>query len=219
MTTTQERRLRSVPNRKPKAPPQQRRQPFVREPVGDQTWCQANSHIYLSLQPPSWRAAPAQVAAYEKYTGMARDWCANRCPLFAECLRDALSGPGMEGFVAGTTETERERLRETAGITQATFDSDEAAGTYPAPLPKPEPGKGYDLSATAAAVAAEPDATYAELAERLGMAEVTVKRHCRKLRAAEASGHPIQTAPATESDTELFPVDVVHAYRAMFRTA
>ena len=34
-----------------------------------------------------------------------------RCPIAADCLRDALDDPSLEGVWGGTTEREREHLR------------------------------------------------------------------------------------------------------------
>ena len=38
-----------------------------------------------------------------------------RCDILANCLRDALADPSLEGVWAGTTEREREHLRRDAG--------------------------------------------------------------------------------------------------------
>lgn len=210
----EERRLRAVPRE-----PQRNRDRFVRAPQGDQTWCQANSHIYLSLErPPGRNAAKTKVDAYDRYTTMAREWCANRCPLFAECLQEALAGPGIDGFVAGTTEMERKRLRETMGIVQTTLSMDRFAGTSP-PKRSVQNGKGYDLSIVAEAVAEDPDASHEVLAERLGISAATVKRHRKKLmaQAPEAGKKVKEATPEPVQDPS--PDALVATFRQMFLSA
>lgn len=139
---------------------------------------------------------------------MARDWCANKCPRFAECLQAALSGPGIDGFVAGTTETERNRLRETCGIEPTKVDMDHASGV------KLTAGQTFDVDATAAMIAAHPQASDREIAAMLGMAAVTVKRHRHKIAATEAA----RAEAEAETSHDTAP-DAVEAWQQMFSTA
>lgn len=209
MTTQPTRALRAVQ-------PTDVRGPVTREPRGDETWCQANRAIYLTLlaSPPPSNASAQRHDDYERYTDMARDWCASRCPQFAQCLHAALSGPGVDGFVAGTTETERNRLRETVGIEAMEMNMDHAAGV------KQTKGCTFDIDATAAAIAAHPDDSNAAIAQRLGVTAVTVRRHRIKIAAAakKAAEEASQRA-AGEATEPPSPADTVDAWQQMFQSA
>lgn len=175
-------------------------------PTGDQTWCQANSTLYLTVlsNPPGRDASPDRHADYRALTDAARDWCSHRCPRFAECLRDALAGPEVDGFVAGTTDTERRRLRRTLGVTPQQVDIDRAAGT------QPKVGDAFSIERTAQMVAAHPQETNVQLAERLGCSPVTVKRHRAKI---------AKRQPRGDGSPTVGPQQARAAYRDLFGAA
>lgn len=213
-TGQDQRRVRQVNTRPPRI--RVASKPTWKAPGSGQTWCEANSEVFLTVlsSPPSKKASTQEQVTYENSVALARDCCQKTCPQFSECLERALTSPGVEGFVAGTTELERDRLRQALAITPEAYNGDHAAGV------QPKVGAAFDVDATRAIIAAHPSAPDTEIAERLGISAVTVKRHRKKIREAqqqeqeqsqEAPAEPVRTPEATRS------LDFAAAYRSEMR--
>jgi hypothetical protein len=116
----------------------------------------------------------------------ARRSCAG-CPMLVDCLYRAVVEVDVSGFVACTTEADRQAIRDRLGIE---VDVASLAAYGPARL-----GAGpVSHEAVVEARAAHPQDTCQQLAERLGCSTSTIKRHLRRAREEQATPAP-QPAP------------------------
>lgn len=97
------------------------------------------------------------------------------CPIFTDCLYRAVVEVNVSGFVACTTESDRQDLRRRLGVSVA---DTEIASFGAARLG----GGPVDHATVLATRQAHPDDTCQQLAERLGCSTSTIKRHLRRAR-------------------------------------
>lgn len=99
------------------------------------------------------------------------------CPLFESCLYDAVVKHDVAGFVAGTTEAQRTRMRAALGVKVEAEDLDAFAGVIGG-------GRRLDHEEVLRLRNANPHESLDVLAMRLGCSLSTIKRHMRRARAA-----------------------------------
>ncbi|MFI5429493.1 transcription factor WhiB [Aeromicrobium sp. UC242_57] len=131
-----------------------------------------------------------------------RAWAHRRCagcPVLIDCLYRAIVEVDVSGFVACTTESDRQKIRRQLGI--------QVHQTSTTPYGAPRVGGGpVSHEAVMSVRQAYPKDTCHQLAERLGCSTSTVKRHLRRAREAkliEATTHK------TEAVSNLPTVDAV----------
>jgi hypothetical protein len=108
--------------------------------------------------------------------------CAS-CPLMIDCLYRAVVEVDVSGFVACTTEGDRQVIRERLGIKVEQLAS--------APYGTARVGSGpVSHDAVMAARHAHPKDTCQQLAERLGCSTSTIKRHLRRHREQQLDTTP-----------------------------
>lgn len=108
----------------------------------------------------------------------ARTACAS-CPLFEQCLGNAVLHHDVAGFAAGTTPRQRSRMRTALGVRVRPDDFETMAGII---------HRGHQI-ATQDVVRMRrmhPDQPLTFIADRLGCSLSTVKRHLRRARDTES---------------------------------
>lgn len=98
------------------------------------------------------------------------------CPMMQRCLYVAVVEHDVAGYVAGTTQRQRQEIRRHLGITVQPEDLDTFAGVTSA-------NRQIDPREVARMRAANPHESLETIAQRLGCSLSTVKRHLRKARA------------------------------------
>lgn len=110
-------------------------------------------------------------ASFRVALAKARDLCA-ACPLLEECLFSAVTDNAVKGIVAGTTESDREQLRERLGLKPFAPDDNDiyllVRRTYDAVDPD-----------RIAAMTEAGQMTQSEMAEELGCSTRTIRRRQR----------------------------------------
>lgn len=122
-------------------------------------------------------------ARREVLLGRAAAICAD-CPLLESCLYHAVVERDISGFVAGTTQRQRRRIRELLAIRVRPDDLDAVTGVAPS-------GRQVNHAEIVRLRSQSPHMSLETIADRIGCSLSTVKRHLRKARteaAAEASG-------------------------------
>src|SRR5262245_680113 len=165
--------------------------------------CATNPDLFL---PPLLDTPPARSKVtrsvwtdYRELLQQGRDACAS-CPLFVDCLYQAVAQVDVAGFVGCTTPHERKQIRSELGVSVAPEDLDAAAGVRGERRP-------IDHETVLATRAAHPDESLEELASRLECSLSTVKRHPRRAR-RQAAGEVEPDRPKPK-DPELPTVDDV----------
>ena len=156
-------------------------------------------HPLLDTPPARSKVSRSVWTEYRELLQQARDACAS-CPLFVDCLYQAVVQVDVAGFVGCTTPRERKQIRSELGVSVAPEDLDAAAGVRGERRP-------IDHEAVLAVRAAHPDESLEELASRLECSLSTVKRHLRRAR-REAAGDVEPDRPKPK-DPELPTVDDV----------
>lgn len=203
----------ALPRTSPTAPPQMKVGEYVcTPPRANQTWCQANQALFLGILGEPAPTDPEERAAYRDAMDLARDMCSRLCPRFEQCLADAISGPPVDGFVAGTTATQRRRHRRETGTTTAReVVTDRSVGI--------DGGRRThtDQDHLDEAIRTYTDLSSAELAARIGCSASTIKRRRRYLSNLTAVAEA--TAPAGQGehddaadDISAGPVDHVEVF-------
>jgi hypothetical protein len=124
------------------------------------------------------------------------------CPLMVDCLYRAVVEVDVSGFVACTTENDRQSIRRRLGI-----EIQQASTT---PYGAPRVGGGpVSHEAVMAARQAYPKDTCHQLAERLSCSTSTIKRHLRRAReqqipATPAAGTSRRRQPSIEDVLDCF---------------
>lgn len=181
------------PRRSPASsfPPQIGGHPIV-EPGEDQLWCEANPGLFtvlLAQRPPS--SDTTGMRDYRDGIAAARHMCEHLCPRFKECLQAATGGPPVAGFVAGQTETERDRHRAHLRM-----------GKQREPVDDWFVGLGHngskrpitDHAAIDEVIRRMPEASAATIARHVDASASTVKRRKRAVAAEDATGRrPAET--------------------------
>ena len=116
--------------------------------------------------------------------------CAS-CPLLARCLYDAVVKHDVSGFVAGTTQRQRQEMRTELRISVAPEDFDTLAGVVAS-------GRQVNHEEVLRLRAANPHESLETIAQRLGCSLSTVKRHLRKARNSEAETTLKMVPPSME---------------------
>ena len=136
----------------------------------------------LIEEPPTSSAPIATRREYHMMTRKAANLCGG-CPLAAQCLYDAVVHHDVNGFAGGTTQRQRNEMRQILGIKVAPEDFDTLAGVT-------TPHRQVDHNEVVRLRQANPHESLETIAQRLGCSLSTVKRHLRKARAAAAAGTP-----------------------------
>ena len=123
-------------------------------------------------------------------TARAAAACAD-CPLFESCLYDAVVKHDVAGFVAGTTEAQRTRIRATLGVKVEPEDLDSLAGVVGG-------GRRLDHNEVLRLRNANPHESLEVLAMRLGCSLSTIKRHMRRARSAAGEVRLAAVKPTLE---------------------
>ncbi|WCC79870.1 WhiB family transcriptional regulator [Cutibacterium equinum] len=116
------------------------------------------------------------------------------CPLFEQCLENAILNHDVAGFAAGTTPRQRSRIRSRLGVRVRPEDFESYAGVI-------SPGRQVSTQDVVKLRQAHPDQPLSFIAERLGCSLSTVKRHMRQAR--DTSSAPRHNAPAKAKMTSL----------------
>lgn len=166
----------------------------IAEPRGGQLWCESNMGLFttlLEVKPPA--ADRAAMHAYREGIDVARDMCSRLCPRFEECLKAATTGPPIDGFVAGTTPSERQRHREHLRV-EATPEivNDRFVGLEG--MRKP----ATDYNAIDATIQRMPHASAAQIAMLVAASTSTVKRRKRALAEQDAGDGDAATTAGPE---------------------
>lgn len=134
----------------------------------------------------------------------ARKLC-KACPLFTECLGNALVGPEVAGFVAGTTESERAKMRRALRLSQRRVEVDEYV------TGRSSRTTGVDYDKLRALVERAPALSTSEIAHRAGCSESAVKRFRRsggKLPSTPRPGTTGSQAPDSPTLKKLYSDNV-----------
>lgn len=129
--------------------------------------------------------------------------CAS-CPLLASCLYDAVVKHDVSGFVAGTTQRQRQEMRTALRVTVEAEDLDTLAGVV-------APNRQVNHEEVLRLRSANPHESLETIAHRLGCSLSTVKRHLRKARNGEIAPK-LKAVPPTQEQ-------VLAAYAKVVRTA
>lgn len=169
----------------------------ITEPHGGQMWCEANTGLFIDLlesKPP--KSDKAAFADYRDGIDAARDMCSRLCPRFEECLKAAIEGPPIAGFVAGTTPAERKSHREHLRVEpQQEIVDDKFVGLAP------HKGVSVDHVKIDAAIRRWPTLSSAKIASLVDESTSAVKRRKRAL--AETDASPAATDAALTAEATL----------------
>lgn len=165
-----------------------------RGPEPSRPACADDPGLFLdpALESVPLASAPARERRrYEALAGEALDVCAS-CPLLTACLYRAVVDYDVAGFVAGTSEKQRQQVRARLGVTVEPEDFDTLAGVVGGQ-------RTVDHNEVVRLRRAHPDESLERIAHRLGCSLSTVKRHLRKERnqpsavVAQPKPRPTQT--------------------------
>lgn len=155
---------------------------WVKQRTG-QTACVANPELFQRVSDEEDRTTtlsnPRREAERAELMGQLREAaqaCCDACPMLRQCLHQAVTGLPVAGFVAGTTSSDRRRLRSTLAIRQPREDFTLAA------TGRGQSGCAADPAETVALMQAHPTWPMTRIAAVLGCAEVTVRRHLQRHR-------------------------------------
>lgn len=153
------------------------------EAAADTIACLEFTSLYqhsLVEEPPT-TSAPVEIRReYQMMTRKAANLC-GACPLKNQCLYDAVVRHDVTGFAGGTTQRQRNEMRNVLGIKVTPEDLDTLAGVT-------APHRQVDHNEVVRLRQANPHESLEMIAQRLGCSLSTVKRHLRKARAAAAEG-------------------------------
>ncbi|MGK2309655.1 WhiB family transcriptional regulator [Cutibacterium sp. V947] len=145
------------------------------------------------LEGDSTAATPDEQRLERALQARARAAC-SACPLFEQCLENAILDHDVAGFAAGTTPRQRSRIRSCLGVRVRPDDFESLAGAI---------GRGHQVSTQEVVRLrrTHPNQPLSFIADRLGCSLSTVKRHLR--RARDTSSVPRRKAPAKVKTTSL----------------
>lgn len=156
--------------------------------------CASRPELFLdpALENEPVASAPARVRReHAALAAEATDVCA-ACPLLSACLYRAVVEYDVAGFVAGTTERQRGRIRTRLGVSVAPEDLDTLAGVVGGQ-------RTVDHEEVVRLRRAHPDESLDRLARRLGCSLSTVKRHLRRERNEPSAAFVPAVAKPTEA--------------------
>ena len=145
------------------------------------------------LEGDSTAATPDEQRLERTLQARARAACST-CPLFEQCLQNAILDHDVAGFAAGTTPRQRSRIRSYLGVRVRPDDLESFAGVIAS-------GHQVVTQDVIRLRQAHPDQPLSFIADRLGCSLSTVKRHLR--RARDASSTPRRKAPSKVPTTRL----------------
>ena len=151
--------------------------------------CTDHEELYqhpLLEDDPGRAASPEQRRIRTALTRRANAICGG-CDLIESCLYRAVVEHDVAGFVAGTTEHQRKRMRTLLSLTVRPEDLDAVSGAPPV-------GHQVNHAEIVRLRAQNPHMSLDTIAQRLGCSLSTVKRHLRRAR-SEASAVQEQQAP------------------------
>jgi hypothetical protein len=154
---------------------------------GAMTGCSARSDIFqhrLMEDPPPASATRRTRERYEQLVREAKSLCAS-CPMFTECLFNAVAQHDVSGFVAGTTAAQRRSMRNLLDVEVQADDFDQLAGARGTRRP-------VSHEEVLRLRMQHPNDSLESLAMRLGCSLSTVKRHLRRARRGQS---PASKAP------------------------
>jgi hypothetical protein len=154
---------------------------------GAMTGCTARADIFqhrLLEDPPPASATRRTRDRYEQLVREAKALCAS-CPLFTDCLFNAVAEHDVSGFVAGTTAAQRRSMRNLLDVEVQSDDFDQLAGARGTRRP-------VSHEEVLRLRAQYPNDSLESLAMRLGCSLSTVKRHLRRARRGQS---PAAKAP------------------------
>ena len=147
---------------------------------GTTTGCVTFAAVFqdrLLEEPPTQNAPAADRRRYADLVEQAAAVCA-RCPFQDGCLYQAVAEHDVAGFVAGTTQRQRNEIRRRLGVRVEPEDLDTLAGVT-------APNRQVDHDEVVRLRNANPNQTLENIAQRLGCSLSTVKRHLRRARAED----------------------------------
>lgn len=149
------------------------------------TACVAYPNVYLH---PFLDDGPAPTSRGDRreqtmLQAQAEKMCAG-CPLFAQCLTDAVVRFDVAGFVAGTTRRQRREIRSRLDVAVNEEDFDAFAGV--------NSGRQFDRYEIQRMRNANPDQPLSVIAAKVGCSVSTVKRHLRRLEAEGGALRPTE---------------------------
>ncbi|WOP19166.1 sigma factor-like helix-turn-helix DNA-binding protein [Raineyella sp. LH-20] len=154
--------------------------------------CAAHPELYqhpLLEDDPGRSATVEQRRERSAMTRRATAICAGCCSL-RDCLYRAVVEHDVAGFVAGTTEPQRRRMRAMLDVTIGADDLDSLTGVSASP-------HQVNHAEIVRLRAQNPHMSLETIAQRLGCSLSTVKRHLRRAR-AEAAGALQEPEPGAE---------------------
>lgn len=164
------------------------------------TACIENADLFLDemLENPTCVETSADRRRAQLLTNRATQACL-ACPIMAQCLTDAVIKHDVTGFCAGTTQRQRQQIRNLLGWRIKSDDLDTYTGL--------NSGHQIDHDELIRLHETNPNETLGAIADRLGCSVSTVKRHLRLERRGEITTRPKLAAvpPSTEQ--------VLQAYR------
>ncbi|MDX6237573.1 MAG: hypothetical protein QOG10_2388 [Kribbellaceae bacterium] len=149
--------------------------------------CTARSDIFqhrLMEDPPPTSATRRTRERYDQLVREAKSLCAS-CPMFTECLFNAVAQHDVSGFVAGTTAAQRRSMRNLLDVEVQADDFDQLAGARGTRRP-------VSHEEVLRLRTQHPNDSLESLAMRLGCSLSTVKRHLRRARRGQS---PASKAP------------------------
>ncbi len=150
---------------------------------GTTTGCVTFAAVFqdrLLEEPPTQNAPAADRRRYAELVERAAEVCA-RCPFQDGCLYQAVAEHDVAGFVAGTTQRQRNEIRRRLGVRVEPEDLDTLAGVT-------APNRQVDHDEVVRLRSANPNETLENIAQRLGCSLSTVKRHLRRARVEDDDG-------------------------------
>jgi DNA-directed RNA polymerase specialized sigma24 family protein len=128
--------------------------------------------------PPPTSATRRTRERYEQLVREAKSLCAS-CPMFTDCLFNAVAQHDVSGFVAGTTAAQRRSMRNLLDVEVQADDFDQLAGARGTRRP-------VSHEEVLRLRTQYPNDSLESLAMRLGCSLSTVKRHKRRARRGQS---------------------------------
>lgn len=163
------------------------------------TACTTDTDLFLDelLEDPSSATTAADRRRSQMLAAKAAQACL-QCPLMAQCLTDAVVKHDVTGFCAGTTQRQRQQIRNLLGWRVEADNLDAFAGV--------NSGHQINHDEVLRLRQANPNEPLGAIAARLGCSLSTVKRHLRKERRGEPVGRSrlATVPPSTEQVLEAY---------------
>ncbi|GAB3625041.1 hypothetical protein GCM10027418_31280 [Mariniluteicoccus endophyticus] len=137
------------------------------------------------LEEPPTASAPAETRREHMMLARKAENLCHECPLMQQCLYNAVVKHDVAGVVAGTSERQRQEIRNRLRITVAAEDFDTLAGVTAR-------HRQVDHDEVVRLRNANPHESLETLAHRLGCSLSTVKRHLRKHRNEKRDPKPVK---------------------------